>query len=54
MAITVKKLIEALQNVDNQFAEVEIYAPRNYANHMEIDYVRKTGRKVLIFTKEVK
>ncbi len=53
VSITVKKLIEQLQKIENPFAEVEVYAPKNYANHLEIECVRKVSKKVLIFIKDI-
>lgn len=54
MTITVKKLIAELQQIENQYLEVEVFNGHNkgYPCH-EIDRVSKStnGKKLYIFTK---
>jgi hypothetical protein len=53
MAITVKKLIAELQKIDNPYAEVEVL-PSSNGYLLEIEYIKKVDRKVLIIIKRPK
>jgi hypothetical protein len=52
MAITVKRLISALEEIENKYLEVEFLDLR--FKILEIDYVKKVDKKVLIFAKNIK
>jgi hypothetical protein len=55
MSMTVKKLIESLQTIENKLLEVEVYiSTKDYSSVNEIDHIKRTNKKVLIFTKENK
>lgn len=48
--LTVKKLIEKLQEIDNKFSEVYILKPTSDDFHIEIKDVKKVNNKVLILS----
>lgn len=52
MSITVKKLIDELLKIENDYLEVECCVTENRSITHEIECVRKVKTKVLIFTKE--
>jgi hypothetical protein len=51
MAMTVKRMIEALQTIENIFLEVEVYSTESTTKLCEIDHIKRINKKVLIFTK---
>lgn len=52
MTMTVKKLIDELQKIENKFLEVECHVTEsNQATH-QIESVKKVSKKVIIFTKD--
>lgn len=53
MTMTVKKLINQLQNVENQFLEVEIVREGKIKNY-EIDHIVQRDKKVFLYCKELK
>jgi hypothetical protein len=54
MAMTVKKLIRELENIENKFLEVEVYSIYSSTVHSSIQRIRKVDKKVLIFTDDNK
>lgn len=54
MSMTVKKLISELEKIENKYLEVECYLTINVYKPFEIDLVKKSDKKVFIFTKNGK
>lgn len=49
--MTVKKLIDELQKIENKFIEVYVLKTHNEDFHLEIMQTTRVKNKVLIFTK---
>lgn len=49
--MTVKKLIQELEKIDNKFLEVYVLKSENEDYHIEIQRLDKVKNKVLVFTK---
>ncbi len=57
MSITVKKLIQELEKIENKLLEVEIYVQQDHKGYCEFGSVslpNRERRKVLIFTRNNK
>ncbi len=52
MTITVKKLIEELEKIENKLLEVECHVTDSRAVTHQIESVKKVNKKVLIFTRD--
>lgn len=49
--MTVKKLIDELQKIENKFLEVYVLKNDNEDYHLELLRINKVNNKILIFTK---
>lgn len=54
MTITVRKLINELEKIENKFLEVHVYSPSRNMIISPVQYVKKVDKKVLIFAEEDK
>lgn len=54
MAITVKRLIKELEQIDNQFLEVEVRWVGRSNKQLEIETIVEENRKLVIYSKEPK
>ena len=54
MTITVRKLINELEKIENKFLEVHVYSLSRNLLLSPVQYVKKVDKKVLIFTEEDK
>jgi hypothetical protein len=54
MPITVKRLISALETIENKLLEVEVYALESKHIMLQIHGVSKVDKKVLILTEDPK
>lgn len=50
MTITVKRLIEELQKIENKYLEVECHVGKSLYGYYPIVIVRKMSKKVILYT----